>query len=262
MILSNYWNNNYYATGQIEQSPFTRELHNKIIELIPSNHQNILDVGCGSGILMNKIRNSGEHTVTGTDLSEEAVRIVKEQLGLECFVGSITNLKVDDKSYDTVICSEVIEHLYEEDLEKAFSELVRISKETIIISTPFLENLEYHQTKCSNCKTLFHPAGHIRKIDESFFIPFIKKHTSNYSFFYTGARPPRFIAYSRIVRMFNKYIIWLDNLSCPICNNKIEKKKSSFFIKVLIKGYQLIQKFIFMIGFKKFNNIILVLHLK
>lgn len=262
MSLSNYWNNNYNATGQIEQSPFTRELHDKIIELIPSNPQNILDVGCGSGVLLNKIRNINKHTVTGTDLSEEAVRIVNEKLKLECFVGSITNLKVEDNSYDTIICSEVIEHLYSEDLEKAFSELVRVSKDRIIISTPYLENLEYHQTKCSKCKTLFHPAGHIREIDESFFIPYIQKYTTNYSFYYTGKRPPRYKTYSVLSRLFSNYIIWLDNLECPICNIKIEKKKLSFSYKVIMKGYQLLQKFLLVCGLKKFNNIILVLNLK
>lgn len=261
MKLSEYWDLNYTTTGLIEQSPFTREMQDKIIELIPSDTKNILDVGCGSGVLMNKIRNIGGPTVTGTDLSEKAVRIVKENLKFDCFVGSITNLKVEDKSFDTVICSEVIEHLFEEDLEKAFSELVRIAKNTIIITTPYLESLEYHHTKCSKCKSVFHPAGHIRKIDESFFVSFIQDFTSNYTFYYTGERPPRFNLYSMLTRFFNNDVVWLENLLCPICNQRIEKKPPLFINKVINKGYQLLQKLAFKVSSKKYNNLILVIQL-
>lgn len=261
MNLSKYWDANYAATGLIEQSPFTSELHAKIIELIPLNPQKILDVGCGSGVLMHKINNIGKHVISGTDLSEEAVRIVKEKFKYDCFVGSITNLEVEDKSYDTVICSEVVEHLFEEDLEKAFSELVRISKDTIIITTPFLEDLEYHQTKCAKCKTLFHPAGHIRKIDESFLISCIQKYAANYAFYYTGKRPPRFKAYAALTRLLGKHVVWLDGLLCPVCHSKIEKKTPSFINKIVNRGYHLLQKLLFAVGFKKYNNIIMVVHL-
>lgn len=262
MTSSKYWDNNYTTTGLIEQSPFSRELHSKIIELIPKNPQKILDVGCGSGVLMNKIKNIGRHIIVGTDLSAEAIRIVREDLKLDCFVGSVTNLEVEDKSYDTVICSEVIEHLFEEDLEKAFSELVRISKETIIISTPFLESLDYHHIKCSKCKTLFHPAGHIRKINKSFLASNIQKYTSNYTFYLTGKRPPRFIAHSILTRILGNHVVWLENILCPICNNKIEKKMPSFINKIENKGYHLLQKLLFIIGFKQYNNIVMVVHLK
>jgi ubiquinone/menaquinone biosynthesis C-methylase UbiE len=256
-----YWNINYHTTGFAEQSPFTKELHTKILELIPSNTQKILDVGCGSGVLMNKIRNIGEYKIVGTDLSEEAVRIVKNNLKHDCFVGSITNLKLEDKSFDTVICSEVLEHLFEEDLEKAFSELVRVSKGTIIISTPLLENLEYHHTKCSNCKTVFHPAGHIRQVNESFLISYVQKYSSNYSFYYTGKREPRINVYSKIIRLLRGHVVWLENLMCPICNSKIDKSPLSFFSKIVNMGYRLFQKILFSISFNKYNNIIMIVHL-
>ena len=261
MTSSRYWDNNYTTTGIIEQSPFTGELHAKIIELIPSNPQKILDVGCGSGILINKIRSIGGHLIVGTDISKEAVRIVKEKLNNDCFIGSITNLNVDDKSYDTVICSEVIEHLFEEDLEKAFSELVRISKNTLIISTPLLENLEYHHTRCSNCKTLFHPAGHIRKISKQFLITHIQKYTSNYKFYFTGKRQPKLMTYSKLIRLFNNHIVWLENLMCPICHRNIKFESSSIVVKIINKGYRLLQKLLFMIGNRKYNNIVMVVHL-
>ena len=146
-------------------------------------------------------------------------------------------------------------------MEKAFSELVRVTKGTIIISTPHLEDLIYHHTKCQSCDTSFHPAGHIRSIDASFFEPFIKKYTSNYSFHYTGKRGPRFRIYGNIIRKLKNYVVWLDNLRCPTCNNNIEKTHMSMFNRILTKIYTIMQKIFLFLGAKKYNNIILEAHI-
>ncbi len=263
MSSSTYWDNNYSATGVIEQSPFTRALHEKILELIPPEPQKILDVGCGSGVLMHKLNSLGKHQVTGTDLSEEAVRIVREELKYDCFAGSITDLrKVDDKSYDTVICSEVIEHIFKDDLDKAFSELVRIAKDRIIITTPYREDLEYHQSRCEKCRTLFHPAGHIREVNETFLTSYMRKYASDYAFYYTGERAPRFKTYAGLTRSLGGNVVWLDNLHCPVCRNKIEKDKPSPIRKLLDYGYYYFQKLLFVIGCRKYNNIIMAVNLQ
>jgi ubiquinone/menaquinone biosynthesis C-methylase UbiE len=53
------------------------------------------------------------------------------------FVEDVRNLPFKDNKFDLVTCFEVLEHLPWEDLEKAISELKRVSKNKIIISIPY-----------------------------------------------------------------------------------------------------------------------------
>ena len=56
-------------------------------------------------------------------------------------------LPLDDNSFDTVICTDVLEHL--ENIHEVFSELARISKNSIIISlpNPFISFFSYFRNK-------------------------------------------------------------------------------------------------------------------
>lgn len=98
--------------------------------------RSILDVGCGEGFILEKLRESkiGEELV-GIDFSKDAIQIGKglhPKLSLK--VGSIYDIPFKPNSFDLVICSEVLEHL--ENPEKALLELERVTKKNCIISVP------------------------------------------------------------------------------------------------------------------------------
>ncbi|MDD5638489.1 MAG: methyltransferase domain-containing protein [Candidatus Pacebacteria bacterium] len=95
----------------------------------------ILIIGCGSQDDMSIISERCEGV--GIDISAEAVKKSKEKYPrFEYFVADATNLPFPDNSFDCVVCSEVIEHIPED--EKVLSEAKRVlkNKGTFIVTTP------------------------------------------------------------------------------------------------------------------------------
>ena len=112
-----------------------RERCNYLRFLLKDVSGKILIIGCGSQDEMNIINEKCEGV--GIDISEEAIKKSKEKYPrFEYFVADATNLPFPDNSFDCVVCSEVIEHIPED--EKVFSEARRVlkNKGTFIITTP------------------------------------------------------------------------------------------------------------------------------
>lgn len=91
--------------------------------------QSIIDVGCGNGYMLKQIRQWGYTNLSGSD-------IVEEELGIDINFkqGNIENLPFADNEFDVVICNHTIEHVL--DPQKAVSELKRIAKKRLILTTP------------------------------------------------------------------------------------------------------------------------------
>jgi|SRR3989344_731336 len=102
----------------------------------PIRARKILDVGCGEGFTLVKIKQAriGE-IYEGIDNSSAALKLGKKLYPkLNINKGDIYNLPYNDASFDLVICTEVLEHL--EHPEKAVKELARVAKKYIVISVP------------------------------------------------------------------------------------------------------------------------------
>lgn len=97
--------------------------------MLPFMYGRILNVGCGDGLETEAIIGGG-FNVIGIDISDDKIDIAKEH-GLEAIVGRMEKLPFDDDSFDTVYCSHTLEHA--EDLEKAISELERVSSRLVLI---------------------------------------------------------------------------------------------------------------------------------
>ena len=132
----------------------------KLLALLPSDVQTILDAGCGNGIITNKL--IAKYQVTGLDISPAALKY------LQCpsVQASITEIPFPDRSFDAVICNEVLEHLDNVSLQKAFPELKRVAKKYIIISVPHKEQLKKLYYRCANCGFIEHPYGHLQSFSE------------------------------------------------------------------------------------------------
>lgn len=98
-----------------DYSFFEKEARFEIIKnLILSEHPNIvLDVGCGSGYLAFLLKQENPRiSVHGFDISSRALELVtsldkKYKLDI-----NYENIPENDGSYDIVVCSEVLEHLF------------------------------------------------------------------------------------------------------------------------------------------------------
>lgn len=112
---------------------FNKTLVKEIKQLKP---QSILDVGCGEGFTLEKLRKEriGKKLV-GVDFLDRAIKIGKEiHPKIELKKGSIYDLKFKDNTFDLVICSEVLEHL--DDPEKGLEEIARVTKKYAVLSVP------------------------------------------------------------------------------------------------------------------------------
>jgi ubiquinone/menaquinone biosynthesis C-methylase UbiE len=94
----------------------------------------ILEVGCAKGFMVQALRELGANAY-GLDVSEYAVNAspVKQFLT----VGSITNMPFEDNQFDCIVSFDILEHLKESEVDKAVSELYRVSSKQIhSITTP------------------------------------------------------------------------------------------------------------------------------
>lgn len=100
------------------------------------NPESILDVGCGEGFTLEKLRLAkiGNH-LEGVDFLDLAIELgKKDHPKLHLKQGSIYELDYKDNSFDVVICSEVLEHI--EDPLKGLQELMRVAKSYCVLSVP------------------------------------------------------------------------------------------------------------------------------
>lgn len=114
-------------------SNFNKILQDEVAALKPVR---ILDVGCGEGFTLERLRKAriGRY-LEGVDSLDLAIKLGrKEHPNLILKKGSIYELKFQDDSFDLVLCSEVLEHV--ENPEKALLELVRVSKRYVVLSVP------------------------------------------------------------------------------------------------------------------------------
>lgn len=88
---------------------------------------NVLEIGIGNKTVLNYLKQNGVKIET-CDFDKE----------LEPdYVADIRDLPFEDNSYDVVMACEVLEHIPWKDVDKALSQLHRISKKYVIISIPY-----------------------------------------------------------------------------------------------------------------------------
>lgn len=107
---------------------FKRDLKEIIESVEPKS---VLDAGCGEGIISQYILSQFNFNMCGIDLSGDMLHKSSKILPVVC--ASAHKLPFKDKTFDLVICLEVLEHI---DMpEKGLLELARVG-EYAIISVP------------------------------------------------------------------------------------------------------------------------------
>jgi 2-polyprenyl-3-methyl-5-hydroxy-6-metoxy-1,4-benzoquinol methylase len=110
---------------------------NLVVEETRGLHpESILDVGCGEGFTLKKLKdNHIGKKFEGIDNLDSAIAIGnKVHPDITIKNGDIYDISYKDNSFDLVLCTEVLEHL--EDPEKALKELKRVTKKYCLISVP------------------------------------------------------------------------------------------------------------------------------
>lgn len=93
-----------------------------------SFYESLLDVGCGTGFLIDMLAQQRTARYTGLDLSAEMIKMAQQKNipGAEFVNGTADELPFPDESFDIVTCSQSFHHYPYP--EKAMSEAFRVLK--------------------------------------------------------------------------------------------------------------------------------------
>ncbi|HFD79112.1 MAG TPA: class I SAM-dependent methyltransferase [Gammaproteobacteria bacterium] len=141
------------------------EIIRQIADHLPEDGT-ILDYGCGPGNLIAPLLEAG-YRVAGLDSSPSARQQVAERFGNEDgFLGAYEQKEIDLSGlrFDVIIVAEVIEHLYDDQLDSLLETLRTLSNPgtRIIFTTPNEEVLEDSYILCPVSRKLFHRWQHVR----------------------------------------------------------------------------------------------------
>lgn len=136
------------------------------INLIPSDVNSLMDLGCGNGIFLKLIGQTRANIRRiGLDRSTAALAEAQTFAGCPVLKGSVEAIPFTADAFDCITALELIEHLPEPAYSTALREIERVAKNHIIISTPFDEILI--QVICPICRCEFNPSYHLRTFDET-----------------------------------------------------------------------------------------------
>jgi 2-polyprenyl-3-methyl-5-hydroxy-6-metoxy-1,4-benzoquinol methylase len=123
-------------------------LYGPLISMLDENENTcILDLGCGNGYLVNRLIAEG-YNAYGTDASEEGIKIARKTHPDKFFIQDLSSdklpVELQNLKFDTIVSTEVIEHLYDPQGFINFCKQALNNGGEIMISTPYhgyLKNL-------------------------------------------------------------------------------------------------------------------------
>ncbi len=151
-----------------------RRVREYIISEVDVKNGRVLDVGAGSAWVAEKFTKKGFEVVS-MDISLTNLIKAKQKVPVanhSCVSSDTFKLPYKDGSFELVIASEVIEHVF--DPEGFVKELTRVVKPggQLLITTPYKEKLQY--SLCIHCNKPTPLHAHIHSFDERVLLSFFK----------------------------------------------------------------------------------------
>jgi len=187
----------FYDWSKIDEEKLKPLIH-RIEKIIPEDVKSILDIGCGNGVITTRL--SRKYHIVGVDRSEQAL----SHLETGKILASCDNVPVEDRSYDLVLSTEMLEHLDDEVFHKTIGEFRRISRRYILITVPNSENIKKLLIKCPKCAYVYNRSYHLRS--------FTKKELSES---FPGYRMIDHAVLGPKVRDYNNALSWIKRKLTP-----------------------------------------------
>jgi SAM-dependent methyltransferase len=143
------------------ESPVECERVASLLGLLPPRLPAALDVGARDGHIARLLAERVD-AVTALDLEQPAIADAR----IRCVKGDATRLGFADRSFDLVLCAEVLEHIPGALLQAACSELSRVARSYVLIGVPYRQDLRTDRTTCQRCGKTNPPWGHVNSFDE------------------------------------------------------------------------------------------------
>jgi len=164
-LVSSFWDHH----SSNPKTYFTYQHGHHLVAFLPElrSCHDVLDYGCGGGHLLDALLDAGIQPVTGADVSPASIADVRRRFdGRPGFAGAhaIDQLRAQGRTFDAVLCCEVVEHLYDEQLEAVLADLASMLADggVAVLTTPNDEDLAASEVYCPVSNVLFHRWQHVR----------------------------------------------------------------------------------------------------
>jgi 2-polyprenyl-3-methyl-5-hydroxy-6-metoxy-1,4-benzoquinol methylase len=170
-VVARFWD--YRSTRpHLQQHAFSQQVGDGIARLLHYANRlqgRVLDFGAGPGYLLQSLL---KHPIQAgaVEFSRAAVDAANQQfkgrpnwLGAET-IFDLAGSKLASEPFDLITCIEVVEHLSDAYLHSNFEAIHRLLKPTgtVLVTTPFNENLTADLNYCPFCDHEFHKIQHVR----------------------------------------------------------------------------------------------------
>jgi ubiquinone/menaquinone biosynthesis C-methylase UbiE len=223
-----FYRNFYEQPGIRYENVGSEERVALTLKMVPSTIYSCVDLGCGDGTIIDQL--DFEFFKVGLDISYNALKNVKTKNRI---ISRSNALPFRSNYYDLVICTEVLEHLQNEEFDLTINEIERAAKRYILISVPYQENLSQKQILCPECGYIFHIYMHMRSFSLSQIEKLFKNfYLEQYKFSNTQEKSiPTWILKFR--RKYGHRWEWDENVLCPRCGHKNANRPKRSLISIL-----------------------------
>ena len=104
-------------------------------ELLLTDTETLLDMGCGTGRFSEVTRN-----YTGIDINEQFTEYARKKYNKNFIAMEISDLKFPDRSFDKTVILETLHHVDDDSFESALKEAKRVTRKLVIIAEPIVQS--------------------------------------------------------------------------------------------------------------------------
>ncbi len=135
---------------------------NALLKMLPHKFSTVLDAGAYKGYISLALLEYANNVIA-LDINKPEINHER----IKCVQGNISSLDYPDNSFELVVCTEVLEHIEPKNLEKACSELLRVSSRYILVGIPYMQDTRVARTTCYTCGKKNPPWGHVSTFDNN-----------------------------------------------------------------------------------------------